>query len=427
MLVSVVSVAGWQYHRWKFGMNFPAPEFHGLRYPIPSYIDYEFITIFGAGIYLMGLIFNGIGLHRSARYILIVFGGMHVFAANIFLPDQSGPLYWAGALTVVPILVFSREDRSAIVLTYSWFVLVLIVAQVIKSLFVTLPDVWFQFSTEVRFGGIIGVSAFCGTFIYYYRTAAARAEADLAASNAQLRGLLDQDARYLAWLRDMARFLRHEVRQPLAQINSCIELSRLMLSSDSGALPHLSNATIGVLQVSNLIERASRATDIEAFVRQSTSEVVDLAQLLAAEIEGFKNTYSGLGFRLYTCEAQLLANVDTSLIKEALGNLLSNAASYATENSEIEVNIANDEGFAAITVDNKGPMVSKNTEFLFGPFSSTRAGLSSVHQGLGLFLVHLVVAHYGGRASLCNLPDASGVRATMWIPLVNQSSSLIHR
>jgi len=149
--------------------------------------------------------------------------------------------------------------------------------------------------------------------------------------------------------------------------------------------------------------------------------------LLATEIEGFKNTYSGLGFRFYEPEAPLFANVDITLIKEALGNLLSNAASYVQENSEIEVKILNDEGRAAITVDNKGPTVSDNAEPLFAPFTSTRAGVSSVHQGLGLYLVRLVVEHYGGRASLCNLPDASGVRAAMWIPLVNQPSSLIHR
>jgi len=238
---------------------------------------------------------------------------------------------------------------------------------------------------------------------------------------------LNQDARYLEWLRSMASFLRHEVRQPLAQINSSIELSRLILQNDSRATPYLSNATLGVHQISSLIERASRATDIEAFVRESKSELVDLAQLLATEIEGFKNTYSGLGFRFYEPEAPLFANVDITLIKEALGNLLSNAASYVQENSEIEVKILNDEGRAAITVDNKGPTVSDNAEPLFAPFTSTRAGVSSVHQGLGLYLVRLVVEHYGGRASLCNLPDASGVRAAMWIPLVNQPSSLIHR
>ena len=370
---------------------------------------------------------NGAGLHQTARHVLIIIGGAHYFTGNVLLPDQVDTLYWAVGFTFVPMVVFSLNERIGIILTYSWFLLTLLGSEVVKLMLVNFRKFPEQFAPEAKYVDVITLSAFCGTFIYYYRSAAARAEAELAASNEQLRALLNQDARYLEWLRSMASFLRHEVRQPLAQINSSIELSRLILQSDSRATPYLSNATLGVHQVSSLIERASRATDIEAFVRESKSELVDLAQLLATEIEGFKNTYSGLGFRFYEPEAPLFANVDITLIKEALGNLLSNAASYVQENSEIEVKILNDEGRAAITVDNKGPTVSDNAEPLFAPFTSTRAGVSSVHQGLGLYLVRLVVEHYGGRASLCNLPDASAVRAAMWIPLVNQSSSLIHR
>src|SRR5436305_11475288 len=99
------------------------------------------------------------------------------------------------------------------------------------------------------------------------------------------------------------------------------------MGNDTRVAPYLSNAAVGVQQVSNLIERASRATDIEAFVRQSESDRVDLQRLLADEVEGFTNTYSGLSFLFHGDQEPLVANVDPTLIKEAVGNLLSNAAS----------------------------------------------------------------------------------------------------
>jgi hypothetical protein len=40
------------------------------------------------------------------------------------------------------------------------------------------------------------------------------------------------DNRYLDWLRQLASFLRHEVRQPIAQINSNIELIKLLHRRD---------------------------------------------------------------------------------------------------------------------------------------------------------------------------------------------------
>ena len=194
---------------------------------------------------------NGAGLHQTARHVLIIIGGAHYFTGNVLLPDQVDTLYWAVGFTFVPMVVFSLNERIGIILTYSWFLLTLLGSEVVKLMLVNFRKFPEQFAPEAKYVGVITLSAFCGTFIYYYRSAAARAEAELAASNEQLRALLNQDARYLEWLRSMASFLRHEVRQPLAQINSSIELSRLILQSDSRATPYLSNATLGVHQVSS--------------------------------------------------------------------------------------------------------------------------------------------------------------------------------
>jgi signal transduction histidine kinase len=85
------------------------------------------------------------------------------------------------------------------------------------------------------------------------------------------------DSRYLAWLRQLAEFLRHEVRQPIAQINSSIEIAQLACKADDRLGPYLASASSGTQHVWNLIERASQATDAEAFVRQGQPKWTDLA------------------------------------------------------------------------------------------------------------------------------------------------------
>src|SRR6516162_2252421 len=67
------------------------------------------------------------------------------------------------------------------------------------------------------------------------------------------------DARYISWLRRLAGFLRHEVRQPVAQINSSVELIDLT-SHDDQLKPYIASASEGIRHIWNLIERASRAT-----------------------------------------------------------------------------------------------------------------------------------------------------------------------
>jgi len=225
------------------------------------------------------------------------------------------------------------------------------------------------------------------------------------------------DARYISWLRQLAGFLRHEVRQPVAQINSSVELIHLT-SHDDQLKPYIASASQGVRHVWNLIERASRATDAEAFVRQGQAQPIDLPRLLGELIVSYRQTHSGIDFRLQLPDKEpLYVSADPTLLKEAVSNLLANAASFADEESIIQVVLERDGVHAVIKVRNKGPIIQYDTEMLFGPFASTRSGPSSEHQGLGLYLVRLVAEHHGGKAIISNLDDGSGVEASIFLPL----------
>ena len=225
------------------------------------------------------------------------------------------------------------------------------------------------------------------------------------------------DARYISWLRQLAGFLRHEVRQPVAQINSSVELIHLT-SHDDQLKPYIASASQGVRHVWNLIERASRATDAEAFVRQGQAQPIDLPRLLGELIGSYRQSHSGIDFRLQLPDKEpLYVSADPTLLKEAVSNLLANAASFADEESIIQIVLERDGVHAVIKVRNKGPIIQYDTEMLFGPFASTRSGPSSEHQGLGLYLVRLVAEHHGGKAIISNLDDGSGVEASIFLPL----------
>jgi signal transduction histidine kinase len=224
------------------------------------------------------------------------------------------------------------------------------------------------------------------------------------------------DSHYLEWLRQLASFLRHEVRQPIAQINSSIELIQLTAESNGPLMPYITTASEGVRHVWNLVERATRATDAEAFVRLTRLQPVDLAELLRELIGACQQTYSGIEFRLQTVIG-MRVNADPLLIKEAVGNLLANAASFVDEHNTVDVIMERSAANAIIKVRNKGPLVRSDPESLFGPFASTRSGPFSEHRGLGLYLVRLIAERHGGQATLSNLNDQSGVEASISLPL----------
>ncbi|WP_189545762.1 ATP-binding protein [Mesorhizobium sp. M2E.F.Ca.ET.209.01.1.1] len=226
-----------------------------------------------------------------------------------------------------------------------------------------------------------------------------------------------QDATHLEWLRTFARFLRHEVRQPVAQINSSLELLSLFANGDDRVPEFLNRATIGTQNVWNLIERASRATDVEAYVRERQHERIDLHALLVGLVDDFRQTHSGLEFSLKCDHPILIHDADPLLIEQAIQNLLSNASSFATEHSVVDISLQPRGLEAVVSVRNQGPTVQLDTEALFGPFSSTRASPTSEHHGLGLYLVRLVAEQHGGSAELKNLDDGTGVVASLAIPV----------
>ena len=249
-----------------------------------------------------------------------------------------------------------------------------------------------------------------------------RQAALIGSMNRELERQHQIDRRHLDWLRQLASFLRHEVRQPVAQINSSIELIDITSGSKTPLGPYIAAASQGAKDVWNLVERASRATDAEAFVRQSRPQSIDLLRLLDELVRHQQQTYSGIHLDLKG-SGPVLVYADPILLKEAVTNLVANAASFAVEQSTVEISLEPADASAIIKVRNRGPLLLSDPEVLFGPFASTRSGPSSEHQGLGLYLVRLIAEHHGGSAAISNRDDQSGVEASIRLPLRTYGSS----
>ena len=93
------------------------------------------------------------------------------------------------------------------------------------------------------------------------------------------------------------------------------------------------------------------------------------------------------------------ARVDRRLFHRALANLLSNSARHAADNSRVTVSLQEENGFALISVANKGePIAAQHITRLFERFDRIDASRarSDMHHGLGLSIVRAVaLMHHG--------------------------------
>ncbi len=220
------------------------------------------------------------------------------------------------------------------------------------------------------------------------RTALERADREQ-----QLAAARDQATRLNRQLTVLNRVFRHDLRNAANVIQGHAELLAESAIEDGAD----SAATIRD-QAADLAEMSRQIRDIECVLQSELNEttVVDLADIIEAELERVERDYSGVRTDGPACESCRVAA--HSLVESALRNVIDNAAKHNdAESPEIDVEIA-DAGDDAVEVriaDN-GPGIPDAEVAVLERGYETPLDHTS---GLGLWLVSWIVAKSNGEVS----------------------------
>lgn len=245
-------------------------------------------------------------------------------------------------------------------------------------------------------------------------SAAADEIGDLSRRFATMLGRLRE---YNDYLEGMAGRLAHELRTPLAVVQSSLE--NLDGASGSEREVFLERARTGIRQLNTLITRLSEAARLEQALQTAETELVDLAQLLNGCVEGYRLAYPGRDFEVQGCETPLPVQAAPDLLVQLLDKLVANANDFAEPETPVRIELAREPATAHIHVINRGPLLPDEMQGqLFNSLVSVRRREQNgePHLGLGLYLARLIAEFHGGRLHADNLKDNSGVRFTVIIP-----------
>jgi signal transduction histidine kinase len=121
----------------------------------------------------------------------------------------------------------------------------------------------------------------------------------------------------------------------------------------------------------------------------------------------------------FTCPEECDLNVDFSRIREALANLVFNAAQHGVAGCAIDVKLEQSSGEVHLSVTNAAETIEPFTlQGLFEPLRQRalhRSGAQTRNLGLGLFIVRAIARAHGGDATAEMLDDGH-VRFTVSIP-----------
>ena len=220
--------------------------------------------------------------------------------------------------------------------------------------------------------------------------------------------------------------ISHEFRTPLAAQLASIELLREGLATlDRGAQSELlENVQRGVLRLMRLIDNLLESVRIESGQLAIRSQQVDLADVVGEAADLMQPLLAQRRLRLLIDDTALHDAVpgDSQRLLQVLVNLLSNAAKFAPEGSEVRIAGRREGDWQELWVEDSGPGIGGGDEHaIFERFRRADGQEPDAPGlGLGLWIVKSIVERHGGSITVSRTAEAH-TRFTLRLPAENAS------
>ncbi len=211
--------------------------------------------------------------------------------------------------------------------------------------------------------------------------------------------------------RDFVANVSHEIKTPLTAIKGFVET----LQSGSASTGDEQKKFLGIIKkhadrleaiVEDLLSlaRLEEKEDNGELTRrlQSVEEIIETA------VQVVKNKAEEKHITLQiSCDSSLQANVDATLMEQAIVNLLDNAIKYSPEKSSVSIEAQSNDQEIVIKVIDRGPGIPKKHQLrLFERFYRVDRARSRMlgGTGLGLAIVKHISQAHGGKVSVESAP-----------------------
>ncbi len=232
--------------------------------------------------------------------------------------------------------------------------------------------------------------------------------------------MLERLKEYNDYLESLASKLSHELRTPMAVVQSSLESLQFAENPEDADIC-LKRAQQGIQRLQKLVTRLSEAARLESALYSSEMEPVWVDQLLRSCIDGYRVANPGQEFicRLETKPGLQLQCVP-DLIVQMLDKLVSNAVDFAHAGTPITIWASEHDGNLKIKIINLGPPLPEELQKqIFNSMVSRRDARdrNEPHLGLGLYIANHIAEFHGGELEATNLESREGVCFTVRLPL----------
>ena len=198
---------------------------------------------------------------------------------------------------------------------------------------------------------------------------------------------------------DLSSMIYHDLRSPLGNVVSGLELIRTMVEPDPAVESVIEIANRSVDRVQRLVSSLLDTSRLQSGQGITSKQKTELSQLIIDSIGAIE---ANLGMGKYKLEMNLsdeplYALIDADMIRRVIINLLENSMKFSRESSQLEIGIARKDEELHVWVSDQGLGISpEDQEMIFDKFSRS-AGVSKLQGlGLGLAFCKLAIEGHGG-------------------------------
>ncbi len=240
----------------------------------------------------------------------------------------------------------------------------------------------------------------------------ARTQDEIGDLSRSFHQVLDKLSQYNHYLENMASRLSHELRTPVAVVNSSLE--NLAMESTAPS-PYVQRAQQGIQRLSAILTSMSEATRLEQAILQEEREGFPLQEVTQGCVHGYQLAYPQHNFVL-TGNSQHLLSGSPELFSQMLDKIVSNAVEFAPPHSDIELQLSDKGPAPSLVISNSGPLLPDNMQHkLFDSMVSIRSqdNQTEPHLGLGLFIAKLIADYHHATITIANRADSRGVSVSL--------------
>lgn len=220
----------------------------------------------------------------------------------------------------------------------------------------------------------------------------------------------------VAFRQSVLRDVSHELRSPLARMQTAIGLAQ---QNPDNMLETLDRIESESLRLQAMLENMLTLTKIESGVQFAPREEVDLVELLAGVARDARFEARARGCDLILrAQGSCVRPAHAELLHRAFENIVRNAVKYTAAGTCVEIAAVHVDSQLHVAITDRGPGVpTPDLERIFEPFYRVaQSGQHTPGFGVGLAIARRAIEYHGGRITVANRQGA-GLAVSVVLPL----------